>query len=291
MKAGISVTVIPSAVGVRGAMVCRVVQAVRQCRNILLAYYTALPLDRDNDGIACEALRGNVMGFRFRKSIRLLPGVRVNLSKSGVSTSIGRPGATVNIGKRGLRATVGLPGTGLSYSEQVKLGKAGSAGSDSPAPGKKASGRWLLLLIIVFAVALMLSGCQQQKVAGEAKWPAENKGPIKPASWVQVGTTSENKAVYVNANSIFPHKDGLIAEVALPAESMGKFNGFAFIANCKTRMVSEVNLVHGVVANETPPASWTMSGAIYNYICFGQAGQAYKNKVPVTDLDVSVSTE
>lgn len=30
--------------------------------------------------------------FRFRRNFRLFPGVRVNLSKSGVSTSIGRRG-------------------------------------------------------------------------------------------------------------------------------------------------------------------------------------------------------
>lgn len=58
------------------------------------------------------------MGFRFRRSIKILPGVRVNLSKSGISTSR-VPGATVNIGTRGTKATVGLPGTGFSYSERV----------------------------------------------------------------------------------------------------------------------------------------------------------------------------
>lgn len=57
------------------------------------------------------------MGFRFRKNISLFPGLRINLSKGGVSTSLGRLGATINIGKRGLRGTVGLPGTGLSYSD------------------------------------------------------------------------------------------------------------------------------------------------------------------------------
>jgi len=62
------------------------------------------------------------MGFRFRRTIRILPGVRLNISKGGISTSIGRPGATINIGRTGTRATVGLPGTGLSYSE--KLGTA-----------------------------------------------------------------------------------------------------------------------------------------------------------------------
>lgn len=53
---------------------------------------------------------GNSMGFRFRKTIKLFPGVKLNLSKSGISTSIGVPGATVNISKRGTRGTVGIPG-------------------------------------------------------------------------------------------------------------------------------------------------------------------------------------
>ena len=40
------------------------------------------------------------IGFRFRKSTKLAPGVRINLTKKGVSsTSIGKHGATVNAGK------------------------------------------------------------------------------------------------------------------------------------------------------------------------------------------------
>ena len=56
------------------------------------------------------------MAFRFRKSIRLFPGVRVNLAKSTPSASIGERGHTINIGEHGTRATVGLPGSGVSYS-------------------------------------------------------------------------------------------------------------------------------------------------------------------------------
>ena len=64
-----------------------------------------------------------VMGFRFRRRIRLFPGITLNLSKNGLSSiSLGRPGATVNVpinrtGKT--RGTVGLPGTGLSYSGEL----------------------------------------------------------------------------------------------------------------------------------------------------------------------------
>jgi hypothetical protein len=56
------------------------------------------------------------MGLRFQKRIRILPGVYINLSKSGVSASVGGKGATVNVGSTGKRMiTVGIPGTGLSY--------------------------------------------------------------------------------------------------------------------------------------------------------------------------------
>jgi hypothetical protein len=56
------------------------------------------------------------VGFRFRRSISLLPGIRVNLGKRGASVSLGRRGAHVTIGPTGTRTTVGLPGTGLSYT-------------------------------------------------------------------------------------------------------------------------------------------------------------------------------
>lgn len=57
------------------------------------------------------------MGFNFRKSLKIAPGIRVNITKKGVSSvSLGGKGARVNLGKKGTRTTVGLPGTGLSYS-------------------------------------------------------------------------------------------------------------------------------------------------------------------------------
>jgi hypothetical protein len=56
------------------------------------------------------------MGFRFRRSIRILPGLRLNIGKRGVSTSIGGRGAHITIGHGKVRETVGLPGTGLSYT-------------------------------------------------------------------------------------------------------------------------------------------------------------------------------
>ena len=59
------------------------------------------------------------MGFRYRKQIKIAPGVKLNISKSGISTSVGKRGATVNFSKRGTRTTVGIPGTGFSYSKNI----------------------------------------------------------------------------------------------------------------------------------------------------------------------------
>lgn len=57
--------------------------------------------------------------FRFRKTISVLPGVKVNLSKTGVSTSVGGKGATLNVGHGKRNVTLGIPGTGLSYRTQA----------------------------------------------------------------------------------------------------------------------------------------------------------------------------
>lgn len=53
------------------------------------------------------------MALFFRKRIKILPGVTLNLSKSGVSATVGRKGASVSVGKRGTYLNAGLPGTGI----------------------------------------------------------------------------------------------------------------------------------------------------------------------------------
>jgi hypothetical protein len=58
------------------------------------------------------------MGLRFQRRIKVLPGVHINLSKSGVGLSVGGRGAHIGITARGQRYTsIGMPGTGLSWRE------------------------------------------------------------------------------------------------------------------------------------------------------------------------------
>jgi hypothetical protein len=54
--------------------------------------------------------------FRFRKSFKLISGVRVNVVKRGVGLSGGVRGARKSINSRGQTSTwMGIPGTGLGW--------------------------------------------------------------------------------------------------------------------------------------------------------------------------------
>jgi hypothetical protein len=91
------------------------------------------------------------MGFRFRRSLRLAPGIRINLSKTGTSLSLGRRGTTMNFSLRGTKATVGVPGTGLSYSTMLK------SGPPTALPrAEGAGGNSTVFVVIAFVVLIAL---------------------------------------------------------------------------------------------------------------------------------------
>lgn len=94
------------------------------------------------------------MGFRFRRSVRIIPGVRLNISKSGLSTSIGGHGATLNVSKKGTRATVGLPGTGLSYRTGY-FGKPDDMATGQAPSGVDVTGRIIRIAFIIFALIVI----------------------------------------------------------------------------------------------------------------------------------------
>jgi hypothetical protein len=60
------------------------------------------------------------MGIRFRKRIRIFPGLYLNIGLRGISFSLGGHGATLSLsGKRGSSTTVGIPGSGVSYTQKI----------------------------------------------------------------------------------------------------------------------------------------------------------------------------
>lgn len=64
------------------------------------------------------------MGFRFRKSIKLPLGMRLNVSKNGVGFSYGVKGFRKSYSPTGqVRTTYSIPGTGLSYTKTESRSK------------------------------------------------------------------------------------------------------------------------------------------------------------------------
>ena len=77
------------------------------------------------------------MGMRFRKSFKIAPGVKLNLSKRGIGVSAGVKGARVSLNSKGrVTKSVGIPGTGISYVSSSKLGA-----SKKKATAKKTSAK------------------------------------------------------------------------------------------------------------------------------------------------------
>lgn len=68
------------------------------------------------------------MALRFRKSFKLAPGVRMNVSGGGIGWSLGPRGATIGVGKRGTYLNTGIPGTGLSARQRL----GGASGQKKP---------------------------------------------------------------------------------------------------------------------------------------------------------------
>jgi tetratricopeptide (TPR) repeat protein len=75
------------------------------------------------------------VGFRLHKTIRVLPGVHLTVSGSGISYSVGgrKLRITRHPGGR-ISRTVGLPGLGLSHSGTLREAKPRRAAAPAPAP-------------------------------------------------------------------------------------------------------------------------------------------------------------
>ncbi|HHL3303682.1 TPA: DUF4236 domain-containing protein [Bacillus cereus] len=64
------------------------------------------------------------MGFGFRKSFKIAPGVRVNVSKRGIGMNAGTKGLRYSVHSSGRsQVTAGIPGTGVSYTQSLSSGR------------------------------------------------------------------------------------------------------------------------------------------------------------------------
>src|ERR1700676_2409335 len=133
------------------------------------------------------------MGFRFRRSIRIFPGIRLNIGNCGVSTSIGVRGAHVTVGRSGTRTTVGLPGSGLSYTHLEKPHKPAAAAPGEAQPPRvpdvlPKGSAWRGWVWIAFAILIIV--CLVWNSAAKAEvpncWQSGSEFARCAATWERV---------------------------------------------------------------------------------------------------------
>jgi Protein of unknown function (DUF4236) len=95
------------------------------------------------------------MGFKFRRSIKILPGLRLNLSRSGVSANFGVRRANVSVGLRGTFVNASIPGTGVGYRQRIGEGDTPPAETPDLATDQE-TGRSSVILRILLAIAIIV---------------------------------------------------------------------------------------------------------------------------------------
>lgn len=86
------------------------------------------------------------MGWQFRKAFQILPGVRLNLSRRGISSTLGSSPFSINVGKRGVSRTISIPGTGLYHRAPLLSSDRSSAPDQQPSRSSWRLGCWTLLI-------------------------------------------------------------------------------------------------------------------------------------------------
>ena len=103
------------------------------------------------------------MAWNYRKRVKIAPGVHLNISKKGVSTTVGMRGASMTFGKNGTYVNTGIPGTGF-YSRQKIGGKqvtpTNSFASTPGQPKQYSHGEYVMgfCACIVGAIAMLIGG-------------------------------------------------------------------------------------------------------------------------------------
>jgi hypothetical protein len=97
------------------------------------------------------------MALRIRRPVKLLPGIRLNLSQDGTSWTVDRRGQGIGAWMRGLYADIGRPGTGLNrHSDPDDPGR--DERYNPALPERLPYGRLLLLLVVLWFYVSWLVG-------------------------------------------------------------------------------------------------------------------------------------
>ncbi len=103
------------------------------------------------------------MGLIFRRSVRILPGLKVNIGKKGTSVTVGSKGAHVTYGKGRKSISVGVPGTGVYYRQSVPKKNGQSANrlynqqNKIPKRTKTENTTWAFVFLVVGIISILLA--------------------------------------------------------------------------------------------------------------------------------------
>jgi hypothetical protein len=90
-----------------------------------------------------------------------LPGLSLNISKSGPSLTVGVRGAHLTMGRKGITKSVGLPGTGIYYTSRSGYHTGYHSAHDisptesPPVVTHQPVAGWLLLIILLIFALLV----------------------------------------------------------------------------------------------------------------------------------------
>lgn len=95
------------------------------------------------------------MALRFRKTIRIAPGIRINIGKKSASASFGAKGFHHTISTTGKKTTsVGIPGTGISYRKTDDIVQESEEKQQKASPSKGIVITILVVVVILLVVLL-----------------------------------------------------------------------------------------------------------------------------------------
>lgn len=191
------------------------------------------------------------MSLKFRKSIQIFPGVKLNLSKSGLSLSLGPRGLKYTISTSGKStATIGIPGSGLSYSKTLSKAFQTKKKSSGPIEHTEANEAQLIeyqnYVTYITHLHLYADEVLHWSAQGPSRLPEISADESSASHYVQLSTSAEDLS-NLSGKVLLGDLDAYeqVLRAYLPLQDLAEFgSGFdiAFIDAKKAVVYFDLNL-------------------------------------------------
>ena len=160
--------------------------------------------------------------MRFRKSITLFKGVKLNFSKTGISLTVGGKGLSANVGKKGLFLNTSIPGTGLYDRKKIADFSGGAkpkARADGRLDASEVAAQADLYRLEAVNNAFVNIGRLARDLPSDADWPAAavDHAPDAEAVEAAIGEWLGELELPIDFKVSYEYADGtLLADMDLP---------------------------------------------------------------------------